>query len=174
VVLARLYIRWHYLRRFDYADVLVLAGWTSGLIWTVLILVAVQLGAFNLTHTAHDAQVLTVPIQKLLYSSLFFIHLGLYLPKASLLVFYNDLIPKSYGIMRVAFKAVTAYLCAAMLCTFLLDLLYIRPISNNWFVKANEAKLTLQDYKSCNLDCLDILADVAFSLHNQPRWRLVR
>ncbi|KAI9162895.1 hypothetical protein HJFPF1_04490 [Paramyrothecium foliicola] len=112
-------------------DYLVWMGWLFTLGWFVCSVKALNIGR---THPVDPETGATdsVDYLKVVFVSCFFFDIGLYWPKASIVVFYWRLIPHGFRRLRLALYVITGYVVAAFLGAILTDTLITRPISDNW------------------------------------------
>lgn len=112
-------------------DYLVWCGWLFTLGWFICSIKALNLG---INHPVHPVTGATDSVEylKTVFVACFFFDIGLYWPKASIIVFYWCLIPPVFERLRLALYITCGYVVAAFTATVLTDTLMTQPISNNW------------------------------------------
>ncbi|KAH9908660.1 hypothetical protein F4778DRAFT_776944 [Xylariomycetidae sp. FL2044] len=98
--LLRSYVRLHIERRgLTPADYLTWGGWFATLGWVICSIIALQLGIDH--PLTEDGVTDSVAYLKTVFIACYFFDVGLYLPKASIVVFYWWLIPRGFKRLRI-------------------------------------------------------------------------
>lgn len=113
------------------SDYVALAGWFCSVGWVICMALQYSILEKN-GNPSPDSPNTSVTWLKVVYASLFFFDFGLMLPKISITMFYWWLIPRCSTKLRVTLWICTIYAGCAFVGTFLSDVFFCHPITDNW------------------------------------------